>query len=127
MKKLVLIILAFTFLLGCSGNNEKKIIGFWSLQKVKTNQKITNKNQYKSAMIQLIKTTSIQFNKDFSFGATIWNDTSYGSWQIIGDTLLISDKSNKSKFKVRIAELSNRKLILQEVQDSIIELLTFVK
>lgn len=127
MKNTFIFLLLIVFITACSSSKDEQIIGFWKLEKVNTNQQITNKNEYKSAMVQLIRTTSIQFNKDFTFGATIWNDTSYGSWQIIGDTLFISDESNKTNFGVRINELSHRKLVLQEAQDSVIEMLTFSK
>lgn len=127
MKNTFIFLLLIVLISACTGSREEQIIGFWRLEKVNTNQQISNKNEYKSAMVQLIKTTSIQFNKDYTFGATIWNDTSYGSWQIIGDTLFISDQSNKTNFGVRINELSRKKLVLQEAQDSVIEMLTFSK
>jgi len=127
MKNFVLFIAILFFAISCSNSNEEKIIGFWELQKVNTNQQITNENEYKTAMVQLIKTTSIQFNKDYSFGASIWSDTSFGSWQIIGDTLFINDESNKVTFGVRITQLTPKKLVLQEERDSVVEILTFVK
>jgi hypothetical protein len=124
---LYLFLAIFLFSVGCSENKSEKIIGYWKLDKIATNQKIENQEEYRKSMLQLIKTTSIQFNADGSFGGTIWQDTSFGSWSIKNDTLFITDLSNKNKFFVIISDLTSSKLVLQEQKDSLIEVLTFVR
>ncbi len=128
MKAKILFIAVILLLFArCSETKTEKIIGFWKLDKVATNQKIENPEEYRKSMIQLIKTTSIQFNADNSFGGTIWQDTSFGTWEISNDTLFITDFSNKNRFYVIITELTSSKLVLQEQKDSLIEVLTFVR
>jgi hypothetical protein len=114
-------------MISCNQDAEHQIIGSWQLDKVKTNQYIKNKTEYTQAMRQMIKTTAIKFMPDKSFGATIWNDTSYGQWKIVKDSLFIFDQSNKENFGVKILKLSSRKLIMAEQSDSLMEILTFIK
>ena len=125
MKKLISFVLVIALLVSCSGNKEERIIGYWQLQKVRTNQKIEHQQQYAKAMREMIRTTSIEFRSDGSFGASLWSDTSFGYWQIKGDSLFINDKSNRNRFGVKIAKLKRNELILLEKHDSIIEMLTF--
>ncbi len=125
--KQILFFASLIFLLSCSTDSNEKILGFWKLKSVKTNQEIDNKEQYRVAMDQLIRTTSIEFKADRSFGASIWGDTSFGYWTIKKDSLVINDLSNQNEFKVYIEELTENKLIIVETLDSVVEVLTFVK
>ncbi len=125
--KIFSLILIFFIMISCNQDAEHQIIGSWQLDKVKTNQYIKNKTEYTQAMRQMIKTTAIKFMPDKSFGATIWNDTSYGQWKIVKDSLFIFDQSNKENFGVKILKLSSRKLIMAEQSDSLMEILTFIK
>ncbi|MBN2893044.1 MAG: hypothetical protein JXL97_14340 [Bacteroidales bacterium] len=127
MKIRLLFVIMFLFAISCDDAQEEKIVGFWKLETVKTNQNISNPEQYQTAMDQLIRTTSIQFNTDKSFGGTVWGDTSFGYWLIKNDSLIIQDLSNKNDFSVLITELTNHKLTLQETVDSVVEVFTFVK
>ena len=127
MKARLTLLLFLVLAVSCGRGVRKEdmIVGHWHLYSVKTNQSISNQEQYKTAMNQLIRTTSIQFNEDKSFGGTIWGDTSFGYWLIQGDSLIVKDLSNKIEFGVLITEITNHKLILQEVADSVIEILSF--
>jgi Lipocalin-like domain len=128
MKIKILFIFVLLFAISCDDEpKDKVIVGFWQLKTVKTNQNISEPEQYKMAMDQLIRTTSIQFNEDKSFGGTIWGDTSFGYWHIKKDSLIINDLSNKIEFSVFIAELNPNTLIIQETVDSVVEIFTFVK
>ena len=128
MKINFLLIVLFFFVVSCSETSkDEEILGLWMLESVKTNQNIINLEQYQTAMDQLIRTTSIHFNKDQSFGGTIWGDTSFGYWNIKNDSLLIKDLSNKNEFSVLIKELNPHKLVLQETVDSVVEIFIFVK
>lgn len=128
MKLRILAIIAIIFITSCNDiSKQEQIIGFWQLQSVKTNQNISNPNQYKTAMDQLIRTTSIQLNQDKSFGATIWGDTSFGYWLIKDDSLVIQDLSNKNEFSVFIQQLTDEQLIIVETLDTVVEVFTFVR
>lgn len=128
MKKIILFLFVLIFAISCDDEpKDKAIVGFWQLKTVKTNQNISDPEQYKMAMDQLIRTTSIQFNEDKSFGGTIWGDTSFGYWHIKKDSLIINDLSNKIEFSVFVAELNSNSLIIQETVDSVVEVFTFVK
>ncbi len=128
MKTKIYFIIISLFLISCNNTiNEKQIIGNWKLKNVKTNQVISNPEQYKVAMYQLIKTTSIQLNQDKSFAGTIWGDTSFGYWLIKKDSLVVDDISNNNKFSVFIKELTETDLVLVETVDSVVEIFTFVK
>ena len=123
MKTKILLLFVLFFVASCGDNpKEEIIIGFWKLENVKTNQNINDIEQYKTAMDQLIRTTSIQFNEDNSFGGTIWGDTSFGYWNIKKDSLIINDLSNKNEFSVHICDLNQHKLVIQETVDSVVEI-----
>ncbi len=121
------IIIIFSLSCGNHQIKEEKITGTWKLKDVKTNQIIANPEQYKVAMYQLIKTTSIQLNTDKSFTGTIWGDTSFGYWQVKNDSLVVNDLSNNNQFSVFIKELTPENLVLIETVDSVVEIFTFVK
>ena len=123
-----IILFSLLFVVSCSENSKNEnILGFWKLESVKTNQNINDLEQYQTAMDQLIRTTSIHFNKDMSFGGTIWGDTSFGYWSIVQDSLKIKDLSNENEFSVLIKELTANRLIIQETVDSVVEIFIFVK
>jgi len=126
MKLKYLFFILILFAISC-GEETASIVGYWKLDQVNTNQSVTNYDEYSSAMAQLIRTTSINFNDDHSFGGTIWGDTSFGYWTVKHDSLIVEDISNKTKFSVYIKELTPTKLVLQEQSDSVVEILTFVK
>ncbi len=127
MKKYSFLFVIIFLLFSCAEDKKTMIIGFWQLDKVKTNQKIENYNEYEAAMDQLIRTTSIQFNADNTFGATIWGDTSFGYWTMKNDSLYIEDISNNNVFSIYVKEINSNQLLLQEKADSIVEILTFIK
>lgn len=125
--KIKYIFLVLTLLVVSCNEGDISLVGYWKLDKVNTNQNIANYDEYSLAMKQLIRTTSIQFNKDHTFGGTIWGDTSFGYWLVKKDSLIVEDISNKNEFSVFIQKLTPTTLVLKEQADSVVEVLTFVK
>lgn len=126
MKSKYLLFLLLLLLFSCDNVSKSElIIGDWDLASVETNQIITNEKQYKSAINQLIQTTSLQLYSDKSFSATIWGDTSYGYWNITDDSLVIYDQSNETEFKAAVIKVSENQLVISETAGSIQEVLIF--
>ena len=127
MKYKYFLLIGLFFVISCGGLNEEDVVGHWQLQKVNTNQQVTNHEDYSKAMNQLIRTTSIYFNENNTFTGTIWGDTTFGFWTIKGDSLRVEDESNKVVFMAFIQDISYNNLVLKEQTDSIIEILTFTR
>ena len=92
-----------------------------------SNQKINNSDDYRKALSQLIKTTSIEFSEDNSFKGTIWNDTTFGNWQLQNNNLIITDLVGKNSFSVKIKELGNYNMTLEEKNGKFIARMYFEK
>ncbi len=125
MRKLIVFFIVFTLISACE--QEAEIAGVWLLDDVRTNQKIDNPDAYRQALTQLKLTTKIIFYPNRTFKGTIWGDTTYGTWQRIGNSLTISDRSFQKRFTVEIIKLTQDKLVLKQTDDSLITILEFVR
>jgi len=128
MRKFYIISFVFTIVLtSCGGNNIKKIKGQWYMSSFESNQNVQNQDDFQKTINQIIRTTSINFAEDKTFTGTIWNDTSFGTWNLKGDSLIITDLANRNKFKVKIITLDFYNLVLEENDGQVIERLYFIK
>lgn len=129
MKKQFIIIGLFSILISCQNStiSPEKIYGKWDLKDVKTNQVVNNKEQYNKAIVQVVKSTKIEFFENNKMSGTIWGDTTFGYWSIRNDSLIILDNSNKKSFKTKILTLTDNKLILEETHGKVVQQLVFAK
>jgi len=127
-KKFKILIFLFAIVINaCQKDKKQLLIGSWVLYDVKTSQIIENPESYQLAINELKSTTRINFYPNNIFEGTIWGDTTFGTWQLVNDTIYVADKSFKNKFKVYIKNISAEKLVLEETEDSITSTLIFKK
>lgn len=128
MKKFYLILILFAVALySCGGSDTDKLKGEWKMTAFESNQYIPNQQDYKKTIKQIMKTTSIYFAEDKTFSGRMWNDTSFGTWDLLHDSLIISDFSAIKHFKVKILKLDYNNLILEQSDGNLVERLYFKK
>ncbi len=121
------LILFFIVIISACGTKKDRITGEWRLISYESNQKINNPEEYRKALSQLIKTTSIEFFEDNTFKGTIWNDTAFGNWQLHNNNLIVTDLAGKNSFTVKIKELGNTNMTLEEKKGDFIARMYFEK
>ena len=129
MKNKFIIFYILSIFISCQNQSisPEKVYGKWQLKNVKTNQVITNKEQYEKAIVQVIKSTKIEFFSDNKMSGTIWGDTTFGYWSVRNDSLIVLDNSNKKSFKTKILTLSSNKFVLEETHGKVVQQLIFVR
>ncbi len=90
----------------CTTPPQDKIVGKWNLSKIETDQKLSEdeKLAYDSFIEELIKSTSITYNSDFSYEQTANGNTTKGKWQII------SGSDDESTLKLQTTDDSGQKV-----------------
>lgn len=128
MRKFYLILILFAIVLySCGGSKIDKLKGEWEMTNFESNQHIQNQQDYKNTSKQIMRTTSINFAEDKTFSGRIWNDTSFGTWNLLADSLIITDLASRNKFKVKILTLDYNNLVLEQTDGDLVERLYFSK
>lgn len=93
MKTLAACLLAIFVLAGCGENLEKKVVGTWKVDAVKsqlTGEKVKTEND-KKMMMAMMQTVSIDIKEDKSFAMEIIFPVN-GTWALSGNKLTLTPK-----------------------------------
>lgn len=96
---------------------------------ITTNQDIVSENGFAKAVEEITTTTTLIFKADKTFSGKIWGDTTYGIWNIEenGTVLNIFDEQSNYKIRTKLIFISDTKISLIEIQDSMAIKMNFMK
>ncbi len=128
--KIITSIFLILFFISCNNIEPNEVIlGEWTMTSITTNQDIVSENGFAKAVEEITTTTTLIFKADKTFSGKIWGDTTYGIWNIEenGTVLNIFDEQSNYKIRTKLIFISDTKISLIEIQDSMAIKMNFMK